>query len=158
MHTCDHLHLVLLQILENRFVGFHPVQKLLQHFHIYSNINTLICTVPLLSHHVGLKHVTCESTEQCAVILYKTKHFLCPWRLQPSNIAHGSASVCKNHGCKLFSFDLYPTCLSQNSSKQGNALEQYHISLGHCISNTVQHHTTSYIPIAIVGSWPYSQY
>ena len=37
----DHLHLVLLQILENRFVGFHPVLKLLQHYHTYSNIITL---------------------------------------------------------------------------------------------------------------------
>ena len=43
VHTCDHFHLVLLQILENYFVGFHLVQKLLQHFHTYSNINTLIC-------------------------------------------------------------------------------------------------------------------
>ena len=78
VHTCDHLHLVLLQILENHFVSFHPVQKLLQHFHTYSNINTMICTVPLLSHHVQLKHVACELTEQCAAILYKTKHFLYP--------------------------------------------------------------------------------
>ena len=37
----DHLHLELLQILENHFVGFHPVLKLLQHYHTYSNINTL---------------------------------------------------------------------------------------------------------------------
>ena len=66
VHTCDHLHLVLLQILENHFVSFHPVQKLLQHFHTYSNINTLIHTVLLLSHHVQLKHVACESIEQYA--------------------------------------------------------------------------------------------
>ena len=66
VHTCDHLHLALLQILENHFIGFHLVQKLPQHFHAYSNINTLIRTVILLCHHVQLKHVACESIEEHA--------------------------------------------------------------------------------------------
>ena len=41
-YTCNHLHLELLQILENHFVSFHLAQKLLQYYHTYSNINTLI--------------------------------------------------------------------------------------------------------------------
>ena len=93
VHTCDHLRLVLLQILENHFVGFHLVQKLLQHFHTYSNINTLIRTVNTYSTTL----MSSCSTQACSMwinrgtcrILYQPKHFL-PLSLKAATFKHSA--------------------------------------------------------------------
>ena len=69
----DHLHLVPLQILENHFVDFHPVLKLLQHYHTYSNINTLtynhyhIITVTII---ITLTHNTDKTAETNTLFVY----------------------------------------------------------------------------------------
>ena len=131
--------------------------KLLQHFHTYSNINTPICTIPCLNLLVWLKRVAYKLIKQWSEFYTNpTTSFLYLWSLQPSSIVHRIAWKWTNLLIYTIScsIDSYTTCLSQNASKQDNALEQYHTSLCYHIANTVQYHMTShYIIHTYSNSW-----
>ena len=92
MYTCVYLHLVLLQILENHFVGFQPSNKM----------------------HKFVKTMHRKLLNWFVHYLLETK--------------------CNQTGHYIFIIIV---------------LTWY---------NVTWHNTISYIPIAVVGSWPYSQY
>ena len=106
-----YIHLVWLQTLENHFVSFHSVQKLLQVLHtsptvtLYTNMHSI-----MLSHYVWLKGVEYKLIKQCAVFCTNTSiSFLYIQKVQCSSIEHRSTQIWTKHHQLLNWLILYTT-------------------------------------------------
>ena len=154
-HMITYIHLVWLQTLENYFVSFHPVQKLLQVLHtsptvtLYTNMHST-----MLSHHVWLKGVECKLIKQCAVFCTNTSiSFLYIQKVQPSSIEH-RAEVHKFE--QTLSVAQLTHIIYYSLESKCKRIGQYHTTVP-CIylqviillCNTVQCHMTSHYIIHI---------
>ena len=137
-HMITYIHLVWLQTLENYFVSFHLVQKLLQVLHtsptvtLYTNMYST-----MLSHHVWLKWVECKLIKQCAVFCTNTSiSFLYIQKVQPSSIEH-RAEVHKFEqntiSCSTDSYYILLTRVKVQANRTISYNSTMHISSGYHI-------------------------